>query len=309
MAKPLSNPSPKHPRRKPKVTDPLAFRQNNPLLAQARKVLARKRFSQNFLVHPAMHEGIVACLDLTPTDHVVEIGPGLGFLTQHLLPHAGHVTGVELEWGMIDHLERRFADHPNFTLIQGDFLAYPLEQLETPTFKVVGNIPYNITSSVLFKLVGELADTTHPLRNRLQHVTLLVQKEVAERISAKPGCKAYGPLSIAVQFWFEPWLEFTVPAIAFEPMPKVESAVISLVPRPQPHANVQNLTLLSRLVRGVFTQRRKTLRNTLPTAMGITQAQALEALAEAGIDPMSRPEVLTVAQFGVLADVLHRLPR
>jgi 16S rRNA (adenine1518-N6/adenine1519-N6)-dimethyltransferase len=287
----------------------MAFRQNNPLLAQARKVLAHKRFGQNFLIHPAVHEGIVRCLNLQPTDHVVEIGPGLGFLTQHLLDGAAHVTAIELERGMVAHLTQHFAQHPKFTLVEGDFLAYPLADLTTPTFKVVGNIPYNLTSAIVFKLVGELTDVNHPLRQRLEQVTLMVQKEVAERLCAQPGCKAYGPLSIATQFWFDPWIVFNVPAEAFEPIPRVESAVISLTPRTQPSANVTDLASFHRLVRGVFTQRRKALRNTLPNVMGISQPLALEALALAQLDPMLRPEMLTVADFGRLADVLTQLPR
>jgi 16S rRNA (adenine1518-N6/adenine1519-N6)-dimethyltransferase len=176
-------------------------------------------------------------------------------------------------------------------------------------FKVVGNLPYNITSGVLFKFAGEMTHVDMSLRNRLQQMTFMVQKEVGERIVAQPGSKTYGPLSIALQYWFECQLEFLVPPDAFEPQPKVTSVVISLYPRREGKCPVNNLATMQRLVRGTFQQRRKMLRNSL-LHDGLLTAERMEtACAAAAISPDARPETLSIEDFARLANAVDALPR
>lgn len=327
----------------------------NPLFKEAKRMIARKRFGQNFLISQSVIDGIVRCLELDPAiDNLLEIGPGLGFLTQSLRPHVKHLTCVELDKRMVGYLAVKFqlsnpsvpvvddlADDEqdnseeqfetslsaeeastksiqqnarlmepfhteNFSLIQQDILAYPLDAIPYERFKVVGNLPYNITSGVLFKFAGELEETIVPMRQRVQQLTFMVQKEVGERMVASAGSKAYSPLSIALQYWFEVQQEFLVPPEAFHPRPKVTSVVVSLIPRKEPLCQVADLALMKRLVRASFQQRRKTLKNSLLHDTGI-QPEALEhALLQTGISAQARPETLTIQQFGALADALHR---
>jgi 16S rRNA (adenine1518-N6/adenine1519-N6)-dimethyltransferase len=329
----------------------------NPLLNEAKKMLARKRFGQNFLISQSVIDGIVRCLDLDPaTDNLLEIGPGLGFLTQSLRPQVKHLTCVELDKRMVEYLARKFQllpsktsegiedeldaelaednldemetdDEPEavaapayvkggnlldpihvdgFSLIQQDILAYPLESIPYEKFKVVGNIPYNITSGVLFKFAGELEETIVPMRQKVQQLTFMVQREVGERMVAPAGGKAYSPLSIALQYWFEVQQEFLVPPEAFQPRPKVTSVVISLIPRAEPLCQVDDLAFMKKLVRASFQQRRKTLKNSLLHDTGIQAAALEKALLETGISGMARPETLTIQQFGALSNALSR---
>jgi 16S rRNA (adenine1518-N6/adenine1519-N6)-dimethyltransferase len=321
----------------------------NPLLQEAKKMLARKRFGQNFLISQSVIDGIVRCLELNPaTDNVLEIGPGLGFLTQSLRPKVKHLTCVELDKRMVDYLARKFqlrspntsegldddlltydelqeeitevAEKPyvkggnlldpihveGFSLIQQDILAYPLEAIPYEQFKVVGNIPYNITSGVLFKFAGELEETIVPMRQKVQQLTFMVQREVGERMVAAAGSKAYSPLSIALQYWFEVQQEFLVPPEAFQPRPKVTSVVVSLIPRAEPLCPVDDLAFMKKLVKASFQQRRKTLKNSLLHDTGIQAAALEKALAETDISGMARPETLTIEQFGALSNAITR---
>lgn len=271
----------------------------NPLLNEARKVLARKRFGQNFLIHQGMIDGIVRCMDLAPDDVLLEIGPGLGFLTQALLPKVTHLTAVELDRFMVGYLEKKFAPQlaeQQLTLVQQDILAFDLARLGDTPFKVVGNLPYNITSGVLFKFAGELTDTEAPWRNKVRQLTFMVQREVGERITATPGGKSWGPLSIALQYWFDCYLELTVPPQCFQPAPKVTSVVVSLYPKQTPYPEV-DLHLMNTLVRASFQQRRKTLRNSLLHGTGLQEPALLQALEQAGIPPSQRPEQLSIDDF------------
>jgi 16S rRNA (adenine1518-N6/adenine1519-N6)-dimethyltransferase len=293
----------------------------NALLKEAKRVLARKRFGQNFLIHQGIIDGIVRCLDLVPErDVVLEIGPGLGFLTQALLPCVKQLTCVELDRRMVSYLRQKFgtpvvSDEPlesvrydlpeRLRVIQQDILAFDAAGLEAPTFKVVGNLPYNITSGVLFKFIGELYEVAHPLRGRVSQLTFMVQKEVAERLVAKPDTKAYNPLSICAQYWFEPQLEFLVPSSAFEPQPKVTSAVVSLFPRREPLCQCDDLPLLYRLIRAGFQQRRKTIKNSLLCNTGLTLPQLEGALEACGLSMQLRPEVIAIEQWVALVNQLQ----
>jgi 16S rRNA (adenine1518-N6/adenine1519-N6)-dimethyltransferase len=284
------------------------------LKEQARQALAKKRFGQNFLTSSTTLNAIVRALELQPTDQVLEIGPGLGFLTELLLEKLDRLTAVELERDMVAHLKTRFADEPGLTVVAQDFLAFPLASLPTDRrVKIVGNIPYNITSKVLLKLTGALTDHEPPeeteARGRIDQVTLMVQKEVAQRIAAKPSTKAYSPLSIAVQQGYEPWIEFDVPPSAFHPRPGVMSAVVTLVPRTNALVVLADPVFFTRMVRTLFQQRRKTIKNTLPNAANVTVEVALQALAMAGIDSQLRPEALDIPTLGALANAFHTLSR
>ena len=290
-----------------------AKKKPNPLLIEAKRVMARKRFGQNFLIHQGTIDGIVRSLDLEPSDCVLEIGPGLGFLTQSLLPKVAHLTAVELDFRMVNYLSDKFRRTPfweKMNLISQDIMAVDVPSvMQTERFKVVGNLPYNITSGVLFKFAGEMTQTDMSLRQRVQQLTFMVQKEVGERITAKEGSKTYGPLAIALQYWFDCQLEFLVPPEVFEPRPKVMSVVISLYPRRQGLCPVQDLALMQRVVRTTFQQRRKMLKNSLLNE-GLVKAEQVDAVLEtAGVDPQARPETLSIETFARLADAIYALPR
>jgi 16S rRNA (adenine1518-N6/adenine1519-N6)-dimethyltransferase len=281
----------------------------NPLLIEAKRVLARKRFGQNFLIHQGTIDGIIRCLDVAPTDTILEVGPGLGFLTRGILPKAKHLNVVELDRRMVDYLDCHFRSHPErekLTIISKDIMAVDIDSLGMDRFKVVGNLPYNITSGVLFKFAGEMTNRDMHLRSRIDQLTFMVQKEVGERIVAPPGGKDYGPLSIALQYWFDCQLEFFVPPEVFEPRPKVTSVVISLFPRETGRHPVDDLDLMQRLVRASFQQRRKMLRNSLLHDTGLNEAMMLAALAEVGIEPTQRPECVSVEQFAMLSNAVGK---
>lgn len=294
------------------------------LFLEAKKLRLKRRFGQNFLVDPKVPAAIVKGMDLSEQDTVVEIGPGAGALTEHLLSQAGRVFSVELERDMIAHLGRKFAPgkHPfadQFFLIPCDILKFDptpfLEKgdLKAP-FPIVGNIPYNITTPILFYLCGEVHQKEHPWRQWVKHITLMIQQEVAERIVAKPGGKAYNHLSIAVQVWFEARIILTVPRQSFSPAPKVTSSVIQLIPRKEPLVDIKNGEHFSKLIRGAFGQRRKTLKNALLGAQFIpahlldTMVSNANAVLEANLPDVplvlltDRAERISIEAFAALAN-------
>lgn len=277
----------------------------NRLQAEARGLRLKDSYSQNFLVDEAVLQQIVDEVAPTKADHVVEIGPGAGFLTEKLLPRVGKLTAVELDPEMCQYLSKKFLGHPKFHLLAQDVLTVEWPALAQPEpVHVVGNLPYNITSSILFALCGEMDVVDFPVRQAWQRATLMVQKEVAERVTASAGSKAYNHLSIAVQVWYEASMAFTIPPTAFSPPPKVTSAVITLEPRPTPRVEPRLLPMMFRLVRAAFSQRRKTLRNVL-LHQKIAPPDLLEAAFErAGVDASLRAEALSIETFGALSDAL-----
>jgi 16S rRNA (adenine1518-N6/adenine1519-N6)-dimethyltransferase len=271
-------------------------------LIEARRLRLKKRFSQNFLINEAVLQAIVDALDLSPEEPVLEIGPGGGFLTEALLKTGANVTAVELDRAMCRHLREKFVDRPNFRLVEDDFLRFePDDTLKEASFKIVGNLPYGITSRILFKLVGEIEQVHYPMRERVRQLTVMVQKEVGERIVAEPGQKAYNALSIALQLRFEPRLECLVPARNFYPAPKVDSAVVTLLPRSEPLIRPDDLALFARLIRGAFSAKRKTLRNALLQSRFADAAVLDRAFEASGVYPGLRAEALSIAAFGDLA--------
>jgi 16S rRNA (adenine1518-N6/adenine1519-N6)-dimethyltransferase len=252
---------------------------------------ARKRFGQNFLHDPSIIRRIVAAIRPTPAQRLLEIGPGRGALTSALLERGCRLHAVELDRDLVPLLIQQFGANPLFSLQQGDALELQLDALPIePPLRVVGNLPYNISTPLIFHLLfqaGAIAD-----------MHFMLQKEVVERLAAGPGSKAYGRLGIMAQYFcqVEPLLE--VPPGAFSPAPKVQSAVVRLVPHAVLPHPARSLPTLRVVVRTAFNQRRKTLRNAL---QGLLDTAALERLA---IDPGARPERLTLAQYVAIADAV-----
>ena len=262
----------------------------------------RKRFGQHWLRDPKILNQILAAAELSNTDRVLEIGPGQGVLTKGLVPFTQAVVAVEVDRDLVRQLQQQFQASERFHLIEGDFLDVDLAAAlaNYPTFqspnKVVANIPYYITGPILEKLLGRIRQPNpHPYDS----IVLLVQKEVAERLYAEPGTKAFNGLSVRTQYLAQCELICPVPAKAFKPAPKVESAVIRLRPRPFPQL-ANDPKLLDTLVKQGFSQKRKMLRNNLKS---LVDRDRLTTLLEAmAIDPQVRAEQLSVKQWVELSN-------
>ncbi len=277
---------------------------SNRLLEEARHLRLKKRFAQHFLIDEAVLERIADTVAPQPGATVLEIGPGSGFLTEKLLAKGGTVVAVELERHIAGYLRKKFETAPNLAIIEADILKFDFTTVTAPTFRVVGNLPYNISTPILFMLAGELDQPDHPLRRRIEKAALMVQREVGERICASPGSKAFNALSVSVQYWFETQLDFTVPSKAFYPPPKVESAVVTLVPRKEPLVPVKDLCVFARLVKTAFSQRRKTLKNALSAFAEPPVLDKILLSVEAQHGPVRglRAEALAIEAMGALAD-------
>ena len=256
--------------------------------------MPRKRFGQHFLEAP-WAEKLVAAIDPRPADRFLEIGPGPGALTLRLAPRIDHLTAVEIDRDIVAALTPRLP--ANVRLIEADFLSFDLSALfDRGPLRVAGNLPYNIASPILFRLI----DASRRY-GALRDATLMVQREVADRIEAAPGSGDYGMLAISVQLHADVQRMLTLPPGAFRPPPKVHSAVIRLTFRP-PAVTLADEDLFEHMVRTMFTQRRKTIANALvPFAAGRGQ-DARTALAAAGIDPRRRPETLDLSELATLAN-------
>jgi 16S rRNA (adenine1518-N6/adenine1519-N6)-dimethyltransferase len=254
---------------------------------------AKKRFGQHFL-QAAWADKLVTAIDPRPDDRFVEIGPGPGALTLRLAPRVAQLVAIELDAEMVALLKPRAPS--NVTLVHADFLAFDLAglPLERP-FRVAGNLPYNVSSPILFALIE-----THRRDASLVDATLMLQREVAERISAAPGTRDYGVLSILVQLHAEVRSRLALPPGAFRPAPRVHSSVISLRFRP-PAVALMDEAAFQAMVRTMFMQRRKTLLNALRPYALTRNRDAGAALAGAGIDPARRPETLQLTELARLA--------
>jgi len=250
----------------------------------------RRRLSQYFLFDPSILERIVRAADISPADTVVEIGPGPGRLTRMLLEKAGRVVAIELDRELYGKLMAELGGAPNLELVQGDALRFDYGRLGH--FKAVSNIPYHITTPIIFKLLE--------YRESLRSMTLTIQKEVAERIAAPPGTRAYGVLSIAVQYYARAEVKFAIPRGAFRPIPGVDSACIHIAVYGSPPVAARDEGLMMRVVRAAFSQRRKTLHNSLKKLAPDIDA----ALRAAGVEPGARPETLGIAEFARISDAL-----
>lgn len=264
----------------------------------------RKQFGQHWLRSEKALERIVAAADLQKCDRVLEIGPGTGILTQRVLPQVESLVAVEIDRDLCKILVKKFGKIDNFLLLQGDFLTLDLETNLTsfPKFqnpnKVVANIPYNITGPILEKLLGTIAQPALP---PLASIVLLVQKEVAERLYAKPSSRAFGALSVRVQYLAECEFIVDVPAKDFEPPPKVDSAVVRLRPR-QVEVPAQEPKRLENLVKLGFASKRKMLRNNLQSV--VERDRLTHFLEQLNINPQVRAEDLSVKQWVDLSNTI-----
>ncbi len=261
----------------------------------------QKKFGQNFLIDTHVLEKIILASGVTKEDCVLEIGPGIGTMTQYLAEAAGHVVAVEIDSNLIPILKETLADYDNVTVIHADILKTDINEL-TQKFnggrpiKVVANLPYYITTPIIMGLFeGQV-----PIDN----ITVMVQKEVADRMQVGPGSKDYGALSLAVQYYAEPYIVANVPPNCFMPRPNVGSAVIRLTRHKNPPVSAQDPGLMFRLIRASFNQRRKTLQNGLNNSPEIpyTKEQIISAIESLGISPSVRGEALNLEQFAALAN-------
>ena len=263
----------------------------------------QKKFGQNFLIDGHVLDKIIAGAGVTKDDMVLEIGPGIGTMTQYLAEAAGKVVAVEIDRNLLPILQETLADYDNVKVIHADVLSLDLEKLVQEEnggrpIKVVANLPYYITTPIIMALFEQHV----PLAN----VTVMVQKEVAARMKSGPGSKDYGALSLAVQYYAEPYIVANVPCNCFMPRPNVDSAVIRLTRYEEPPVQVKDEKMLFKMIRASFNQRRKTLQNGLNNSseLNFTKDQIAAAIAEAGFSPSVRGEALTLEQFAKLTDIL-----
>lgn len=281
-------------------------------LMQELGLLAKKKFGQNFLIDGRVLERIIEGAGITKEDTVLEIGPGVGTMTQALSERAGKVIAVEIDSDLIPVLQKTLTGYDNVTVINKDVLEVDLATVDgmlTGSYKVAANLPYYITTPIIMKLLESGA----PVDN----ITVMVQKEVADRMQAKPGGKDYGALSVAVQYYCEPEIIANVPQNCFIPRPNVDSAVICLKRREHPETvtafaddpypvTVSDPAFMFRIVRAAFAQRRKTLVNGLKndSSIGVSRGKAEEALSAMGLDLNIRGERLSVKDFAVLSNLI-----
>lgn len=266
----------------------------------------KKKFGQNFLIDPHVLDKIVDAAEITKDDFVLEIGPGIGTLTQYLCEHARQVLAVEIDDKLIPILKETLQPYDNVEVLHGDILKQDIQQIadtynDGKPIKVVANLPYYITTPIIM----ELFESHVPLAN----VTVMVQKEVADRMKAEPGTKDYGALSLAVQYYAKPYIAAFVPPNCFMPRPNVGSAVIRLDCLARVPVEVHNEKLMFRLIRASFNQRRKTLQNGIANSaeLSFTKEQAARAIEQAGFDVRIRGEKLGLEEFARLADELERM--
>ncbi len=257
---------------------------------------ARKRFGQNFLHDAGVIHRILRAVHAREGQHLLEIGPGQGAITEGLLDSGAQLDVIELDLDLIPILLAKFAQRPNFRLNQGDALKFDFSRLEAQprSLRVVGNLPYNISTPLIFHLLDQA--------ELIQDMHFMLQKEVVERLAATPGGGDWGRLSIMVQYHCRVEHLFNVGPGAFNPAPKVDSAIVRLVPHDSLPHPAKDHRLLERVVREAFNQRRKTLRNTLKALLPASEIEA------AGVDGSLRPEQLDLAAFVRLADRLADQP-
>lgn len=263
----------------------------------------QKKFGQNFLIDKSILDKIIESADITKQDCVLEIGPGIGTMTQRLAEEAGEVVAVEIDRNLIPILQDTLSDYNNVIIINEDILKVDINALVKERnggkpIKVVANLPYYITTPIIMALFEKHVP--------LQSVTIMVQKEVADRMQVGPGTKDYGALSLAVQYYARPEIITRVPAACFMPKPGVDSTVIRLVRHEKPPVEVEDEDRLFAVIRASFNQRRKTLANGLANAggLGVSRAQVEQALEQMGLSVKTRGETLTLERFAELSNLL-----
>lgn len=264
-----------------------------------------KGFGQNFIVNPGLPPKIVDASGVDKRYGVLEIGPGIGALSHELCERAGRVVSVELDKTLLPILEETMARFDNFEVVSADILKTDIPALVKEKFAgltpiVCANLPYNITTPAITALIESKC---------FESITVLVQKEVAERLCAAPGTSAYGAFSVFMQYYTEPEYLFAVPRECFEPQPKVTSAVLRAVVRREPPVEVEDEKFFFRVVYAAFALRRKTLVNSLMTAFGsqLTKEQVTQAVTSCGLEANIRGERLGLSEFAALAKAIHAL--
>jgi len=266
----------------------------------ARVFHTKKRLGQNFLIDPEVLGRIAGALGLESGDCVVEIGPGLGFLTRFLSASGCRILAVDLDRECVDELQKISLD--NVEVHHRDFLQFDLSSIDCPSLKVVGNVPYQITTPIVARLFGEIG-TPSPWLSKIDSVVMTVQKEVAERFVANPGSKNYSQITLLIKYYAQAELLEVVPRDAFVPEPNVTSAVVRMVPFKEPPLKCDDHKLLRQIIRAGFKQRRKMLKNNL-SFLDRSQDQLGALFASLRIDPMVRAEKLSLEQFASIANAI-----
>lgn len=265
----------------------------------------QKKFGQNFLIDAHVLDKIIAAADITKADVVLEIGPGIGTMTQRLAEAAGKVIAVEIDNNLIPILNDTLSSHSNVTIINGDVMKLDLKELQNEYspdrgIKVVANLPYYITTPIIMGLFESKVE--------LASVTVMVQKEVADRMKAGPGSKDYGALSLAVQYYAEPYIAANVPQNCFMPRPNVASAVIRLTRHKEVPVRVNNEKLMFRIIRAAFNQRRKTLQNCISNSeeLPYSKEDVAYVLNEMNLSESIRGEALTLEDFAEFTNIIEK---
>ncbi len=265
----------------------------------------QKKFGQNFLIDTRILEGIIDAAQITKDDFVLEIGPGIGTMTQYLCESAGEVVAVEIDKNLIPILADTLSTYDNVEVINEDILKVDIKTLAEERnggkpIKVVANLPYYITTPIIMGLFESHVP--------IDSITIMVQKEVADRMQEGPGSKEYGALSLAVQYYANPQIVLNVPPSCFMPQPKVGSAVIRLMRHQEPPVQVENEKLMFQLIRASFNQRRKTLANGLNNfpELHLDKETIRKAIEELGVPVTIRGEALSLAQFAELSNILGK---
>ncbi len=290
------------------MTETIASYAVTKALADKYGLRANKDLGQNFMIDAHVVQKIINTAGVGPDDHVIEIGPGLGGLTQALIAHAGYVSAIEIDRGIVNALADIFADAENLHVFHSDIMktdiaevidACPLRTSDgkSAAVKVVANLPYYITTPIIMRLFEH---------DRIESITVMVQKEVAARFAAEPGSKDFGAVSLAVAYHARAYLAANVPVNCFFPRPKVDSVVVTLTINKHPAVDVPDKDMLFALIKAAFSQRRKTLLNCLNGFEGLTKPQLLEIIAEAGLNPDIRGEAMNLKDFGRLTELVFR---
>lgn len=271
---------------------------------QKYKFVFQKKYGQNFLIDTHVLDKIISSSNITKEDFILEIGPGIGTMTQYLAEAAREVTAVEIDKCLIPILEDTLSEYDNVSIINEDILKVDIKKMvdeknDGKPIKVIANLPYYITTPIIMGLFESHVP--------VESITVMVQKEVANRMQAQPGTKDYGALSLAVQYYSKPYIVANVPPNCFMPRPNVGSAVIRLTRHKQIPVQAKDEGLLFKLIRASFNQRRKTLANGLHNSPEISLSKEAieEAIEELGVNPSIRGEALTLEQFATLSNIIY----
>lgn len=271
--------------------------------SRAKYFKTKKRLGQNFLINGEVIANIIDYAEISPEDTVIEIGPGVGFVTEQLIKHAKQVIAIELDEDAIRELEKLNA--PNLKIIHQDILKTDLSELCEGKVKVVANIPYYITSPIIAHLLGEIDDLNNKNRNKITDILLMVQEEVARRMVATENSpsKQYGLLTILSQFWADVEIKELVGRRSFFPAPKVNSALVKLIVREKPKLELTDYTHFRKTVKAAFSQRRKNIKNCLLSG-GFSKEKIQQAMQKLNLDENTRGEKLSIETFGELSEAL-----